>query len=388
MNILTTGMGWIDHTPGGLNRYFADYVKAMTQQGHSIRAYITAGGEKTSAPEYVEEVLREQGRKGTLDRVRAFRQAVGSRDSRWTPQVYNPHFALYASLIGRGQLPRGIPIVTHFHGPWARESMVEDRGASSGQQIRYRMKKTVEKLAYNRSDKFVVLSGYFQTVLEQEYGVASDRIHRIPGAVDTDRFRPADNREQIRRELGFADGDRVLFCIRRLVRRMGIDRLIRAMAKVKSDVPGAKLVIAGDGTMRSELERLTAELGLGDSVRFVGRVSNEDLVRWYQAADFSIVPTVTLEGFGLVTVESLACGTPVLGTRTAERRKYWSRSTRSCCSATIRPKRSPIRFPPSFGERRRAGSSVLPGARHAALHVAAGCQNRNRSAGASDRREA
>ncbi|WP_233567678.1 glycosyltransferase [Cohnella faecalis] len=102
--------------------------------------------------------------------------------------------------------------------------------------------------------------------------------------------------------------------MRRLVRRMGIDRLIRAMAKVKSDVPGAKLVIAGDGTMRSELERLTAELGLGDSVRFVGRVSNEDLVRWYQAADFSIVPTVTLEGFGLVTVESLACGTPVLGT--------------------------------------------------------------------------
>ncbi|WP_158593885.1 glycosyltransferase family 4 protein [Cohnella faecalis] len=72
------------------------------------------------------------------------------------------------------------------------------------------MKKTVEKLAYNRSDKFVVLSGYFQTVLEQEYGVASDRIHRIPGAVDTDRFRPADNRSKseeswaLRTAIGFS----------------------------------------------------------------------------------------------------------------------------------------------------------------------------------------
>jgi glycosyltransferase involved in cell wall biosynthesis len=314
MNILTSGMGWIDHTPGGLNRYFADYLKAMTRQGHRVRALMTTGGERTGAPDYVEEVLRHPGPAGTWERVNAFRQAAAKPDRIWTPQVYNPHFALYASRIGRGQLPRDIPIVTHFHGPWARESMVEDQGPSAGQLLRYRMKKAVEQLAYNRSDRFIVLSRYFQSVLEEEYGIPGDRIHRIPGAVDTDRFHPSEDRRQLRRELGFSDGDRVLFCVRRLVKRMGIDRLIAAMAQVASEVPEAVLVIAGDGPMRTKLTQMAKELGLGARIRMVGRVSHEELVRWYQAADLSIVPTLTLEGFGLVTVESLACGTPVLGT--------------------------------------------------------------------------
>lgn len=314
MNILATGMGWIDHTPGGLNRYFADYVKAMTGEGHSVQAFMTAGGMATTAPAYVEDVLRQTGQAGTLSRVRAFRQAVATRGRMWKPDVYNPHFALYSSLIGRGQLPRDIPIVTHFHGPWAKESLVEDKGASSSQRLRYQMKKTVEKLSYNRSDRFIVLSGYFRSILENDYGARRDKIHIIPGAVDVERFRPAEDRKAIRKELGFSEGDRVLFCVRRLVKRMGIDRLIRAIHQVAAEVPEATLVVAGDGAMRSELERLTAELGLQTRIRFVGRISNEDLVRWYQAADFSIVPTITLEGFGLVTVESLACGTPVLGT--------------------------------------------------------------------------
>ncbi|MDG0814431.1 glycosyltransferase [Cohnella rhizosphaerae] len=95
---------------------------------------------------------------------------------------------------------------------------------------------------------------------------------------------------------------------------MGIDRLIQAMATVTAAHPEALLVIAGDGSMRGELEALASRLGLAGKVVFTGRLSNERLTEWFQAADCSVVPTVTLEGFGLVTVESLACGTPVLGT--------------------------------------------------------------------------
>ncbi|WP_217594909.1 glycosyltransferase family 4 protein [Cohnella sp. GbtcB17] len=314
MNILTTGMGWIDHSPGGLNRYFADYSHAMRDRGHDLRAFVTAGGDLASAPAYIAEVLREKGSFGTWDRMRAFRQAVGMQSRHWKPQVYNPHFALYAALIGRGQLPRDIPIVTHFHGPWASESKVEDRSGASAKHIKYRLKKSLESLTYQRSDKFVVLSGYFASVLSEEYGIGRDRIHIVPGAVDTERFKPAVDREGVRKELGIAENDRVLFCVRRLVRRMGVDRLIRAFAAIAPERPEAVLVIAGDGAIRAELQELAAGLGLRDRVKFAGRVSNEQLVRWYQAADVAVVPTVTLEGFGLVTVEALACGTPVLGT--------------------------------------------------------------------------
>ena len=74
------------------------------------------------------------------------------------------------------------------------------------------------------------------------------------------------------------------------------------------------MLIAGEGPLRADLDRRVAELGIGGSVRFLGRVSDEDLVSCYQAADVSVVPTVELEGFGLVVLESLACGTPVVAT--------------------------------------------------------------------------
>lgn len=192
--------------------------------------------------------------------------------------------------------------------------MVEDKGASTARLLRYRMKKSVESLAYRRSDRFIVLSRHFAEILKRDYGIPEERIVRIPGAVDALRFRPAESVREVRAELGIGEGQRVLFCVRRLVRRMGIDRLIQAMAAVSAEHPEALLVIAGDGSMRSELESLASRLGLAGKVVFTGRLSNELLVKWFQAADCSVVPTVTLEGFGLVTVESLACGTPVLGT--------------------------------------------------------------------------
>lgn len=312
MRILTTGMGWIHHAPGGLNRYFAEYTAAMTRYGHEIRACVTTGGDRTELPAYIDNVAAPDS--GTWSRMRAFRRTVGTAVDDRRPEVFNPHFALYASLIGRDQVPADIPIVTHFHGPWAQESLVEDRGPAIARLVRYRMKKAIEKAAYRRSDRFIVLSRYFQSVLEQDYGISPDRIHRIPGAVDEAVFRPADNREQLRRELGIREGTRVLLCVRRLAKRMGIDRLIRAMTEIAGQCPEAVLFIAGDGAQRSDLELLARDLRLSGKVRFLGRVDHEALVKWYQAADLSLVPTVSLEGFGLVTVESLACGTPVMGT--------------------------------------------------------------------------
>jgi glycosyltransferase involved in cell wall biosynthesis len=314
MKILSTGMGWIEHTPGGLNRYFADYMQSMRQAGHSIKGLMTTGGAGTAAPGYIREVLAQQGKQNPFIRARAFRNQVKREMLADRPDVLNPHFALYASLITRGVIPGEIPIVTHFHGPWARESLVEDKGSELAQRLRYGIKKQVEQLPYRRSDRFIVLSRYFHDILASEYGIPEDRIHIIPGAVDTGRFKPAEDRMALRRTLGIPEGHTVLFCARRLVNRMGIDRLIQAMPGVTRSHQNVLLCIAGDGPLRQQLKDMIEERGLAGYVRLLGRVSNEELVSWYQAADMSIVPTLTLEGFGLVSVEALACGTPVLGT--------------------------------------------------------------------------
>ena len=313
MKILATGMGWFGTRPGGLNHYFADYLKAMTDMGHTVEGLLSAEGPLDGAPPYITDVAGGAVRLDPYRRMKAFSETVRRRVADVAPDVFNPHFALYAFLITRNMLPDRVPIVTHFHGPWAYESRVEDSAGPLVRYVRFRVKRSIERMTYRRSDAFIVLSQYFRDMLSDCFGIPKERIHVVPGAVDTERFRPAENREALRAELGVG-GCKVLFCVRRLVRRMGIGNLIRAFASVVREHPEARLFVAGSGPLKEELEELIGRLGLGGHVRLLGRVSDEELVRWYQAADFSIVPSVDLEGFGLVTVESLACGTPVLGT--------------------------------------------------------------------------
>jgi glycosyltransferase involved in cell wall biosynthesis len=118
----------------------------------------------------------------------------------------------------------------------------------------------------------------------------------------------------VRQSLGVPADAPVLLTVRNLEARMGLDLLLRAVALVRSRVPGLRLLVGGSGSRRGELEALAASLGLGNHVRFLGFVPEGDLPRYYQAADLFVLPTRELEGFGLVAAEALACGTPVVGT--------------------------------------------------------------------------
>ena len=83
---------------------------------------------------------------------------------------------------------------------------------------------------------------------------------------------------------------------------------------VLAELPSARLAIAGDGPLRAELEQRILGLGLVGSVLLLGRVSEDDLLAWYRRADLFVLPTQELEGFGISTIEALACGTPAVGT--------------------------------------------------------------------------
>ncbi|MGO4109167.1 glycosyltransferase family 4 protein [Paenibacillus sp. YAF4_2] len=314
MNVLTTGLGWNEQQPGGLNRYFVDYTNAMKEYGHTELGLIVAEpGVELNTSLNVNNTATNAS--GLLSRIRSVRAHALQSLSTFRPDVFNPHFALYASMVSRQSLPDHIPIVTHFHGPWALESKMEEGGKPRiVREARYLLKKQVEQLTYRRTDRFIVLSEYFRDILSNNYGIDHSKIHIIPGAVEHERFKPHPDRPALRARLGIAPGQKLLFCARRIVHRMGIDRLIDAMQAVVREHPGIRLYIAGDGPMRSKYEQQIVRLGLSANVRMLGRVSNEELVEWYQAADYSIVPTITLEGFGLVTIESMACGTPVFGT--------------------------------------------------------------------------
>ena len=222
------------------------------------------------------------------------------------PSVVASHFALYAAAL-LPQLSR-MPHVVHFHGPWAIESAVEGRGPAN-----VFMKKMVERAVYSSAKAFIALSQSFKDLLTSEYRVDPSLVHIIPGAVDIRRFCPGDQ-SAARERLGWPKDTRILFCLRRLVRRMGLKNLLDAFCQIAESHSDVMLVIGGTGPLRGELESQINARGLADRIRLIGFVPNEDLVSAYRAADLSIFPSQALEGFGSAAVESMACGTPILVT--------------------------------------------------------------------------
>lgn len=279
---------------GGVDRYFSGLNNALVRKGVRVTAYGFGDSEKAAC--------LGPANKPLMQRWKAVREAVVPRRGR----LLASHFALYAlpALLGR----RWDGHVVHFHGPWASESQRE--GAKTYSVM---FKRMLERAVYHRADRFIVLSKAFRDQLCQGYGAPADRVHVIPGGVETDIFRPMDVVEA-RQRLVWPQKQKIIVCVRRLARRMGLENLIEAFGKVTVEHPDVKLMIGGQGPLRAELEQQVMRSGLSRSIEFLGFIPDATLPAVYAAADLSIVPSSALEGFGLISLESLACGTPVLVT--------------------------------------------------------------------------
>lgn len=305
MKFAMIGNTWFPSKPGGLDRYVYELIHHLASPQISIDLF---GVDLPSIPSTSIQLKNLAYAEESLWR-RLYASYQSFRSLRMTSlDAINIHFALYG-VAAIPHLPEGVPVTCTFHGPWALESQQEgDRPWG------VKLKKLMEQLTYRRCDRFIVLSQAFGTILHQQYQVPWEKIHVIPGGVDVQQFQPDLSRQTARTQLGFPADRKILFAPRRLVHRMGLDRLLLALAQVKQHVPEVWLAIAGKGPLRDALEQQSRELGLTDHVRFLGFVPDEQLPVAYQAADLTVIPSQSLEGFGLVVLESLACGTPVLCT--------------------------------------------------------------------------
>ena len=204
---------------------------------------------------------------------------------------------------------KAVPKVYWFISPWAAEWKVSNPEAHLVSRLfNTSLRNRMEDLALQACDAVFVESDFIRRELKAHHRKIPDaKVTLIPGAVDLQKFRPDGSREQNRARFGLGAGP-IALSVRRLVERMGIDLLIRAAA----EVPGLHLVIGGDGPLRGELEALAKSLKV--SATFLGYVKDEDLPSLYRAADLFVLPTRALEGFGLVAIEAMACGTPAMGT--------------------------------------------------------------------------
>lgn len=306
LKTLAIGLDWFPEHGGGLDRYFLDWVRHAASVDIAARGIVagraTVGQETAGQIEAFAPRDRSLGR-----RALAARTATGDVLRTWRPDLVASHFAAHVApaldLIE-------VPLVVHFQGPWSLESSVEGRSSFAN-----KVKHQVERAVYRRATRCIVLSGAFATLLSERYGVDPARIRVVPGSIDVERFAaPSETREDARRHLGWPTDRPILLCVRRLVARMGLRQLIEAVAQIRDDYPDLLCLIAGKGPDADDLARLIRDAGVEDQVRLLGFVADDDLPLAYRAADLSIVPTQELEGFGLITAESLAAGTPVLVT--------------------------------------------------------------------------
>jgi D-inositol-3-phosphate glycosyltransferase len=147
------------------------------------------------------------------------------------------------------------------------------------------------------------------------YDAAPETISVIPCGVNLDLFRPI-KREIARCHLGLNSESIILF-VGRIVPLKGIDNLLKAMAYLERKRRTKLVVIGGDEHSQAEMQRLESlsqSLKIHESVIFLGLVKQETLPFFYSAADLCVVPSY-YESFGLVVLESLACGTPVVATK-------------------------------------------------------------------------
>ena len=306
-SILCVGLGWFPITPGGLDRYVYELTHHLAAAQDQVEL-CAVGLPVNQLNSSVKLTNLASPNSQLYQRLWSIRTNFLSRRSVKLDAI-NLHFALY-SLPLLKILPDSVPITFHFHGPWALESRQE----GDSKLWVFLKQYLVEKSVYRRCDRFVVLSKAFGDILNQEYQVPWSKIYVIPGGVDITRFQPNLSRHEARAQLGWPQDRAVLFTSRRLVHRVGLNKLLVALARVKLRIPDFWLAIAGRGPLRASLEQQAKELGLSNHVKFLGFLPDDQLPLAYQAADLTVMPSQTLEGFGLALIESLACGTPALCT--------------------------------------------------------------------------
>jgi glycosyltransferase involved in cell wall biosynthesis len=306
---------------GGLNRYVRELSAALVRKG----VHVTVATKRVRP----ELPVREVGSDGVeihryevtpkssphflvsyVPRIATsvWRELNAHADSTDVVHAHYPVSAVPAGL-------RRVPYLYTFHAPVHREVLSERQGSyrlpGALERSVVRGVQEMERFVTGRAARIALLSEFVRNELAALHPDVARRASLIPGGLDVQRFAP---KPTPRQDDWSAQATRLLFTARRLTPRMGILELIRAMPTVIDALPGTRLAIAGSGGLSHAIEREIADRGLGENVRLLGRISDDELVRWYRSSSLVVMPTQELEGFGLTTAEALACGTPVVGT--------------------------------------------------------------------------
>jgi D-inositol-3-phosphate glycosyltransferase len=201
-----------------------------------------------------------------------------------------------------------VPHVVTFH------TLARTKKMARAGEVEPPQRALVEQRMMDKASAVVVSTEHEGDAIRSLYGRSHRNVKTIPAGVDLDLFRPMP-KQAARAALGL-NGDKVVLYVGRLEPLKGVDILIEALSRL-DDQTGIRLMVVGGSLEGGELPRLKSwaeQLGLGASVTFTGSVDQSELPLYYNAADIFALPSY-YESFGLVALEAMACGTPVVASR-------------------------------------------------------------------------
>ena len=318
MRLLVAASGWFPDRKGGSARVITDTTRRLAAAGHEVTVLAPSVDSYPPVESDGTLTIRRAIKRGRLpltftDFTQTLRHGRGLRSQGFDLIVSHSTQASCALAAARVA-----PMVLVYHAPGAKELGFETarRPFGPARLAAHTIKPAVvvfERQAVRLAERLLVLSEFSRSQLVGDHPASASRIVRVSGGVDTDTFSPGDGIDSARARLGISPEGPLLLTVRRLEPRMGLENLLLAMQELHRST-GAELVVIGSGSLDESLQKLSAELKLTNCIRFLGRIPDEELVDWYRAADLFVLPTLAYEGFGMVTAEALASGTPVIGT--------------------------------------------------------------------------
>lgn len=194
---------------------------------------------------------------------------------------------------------RGVPVV------------VSARGGDLNDALGSRMRRHISRLIVNMADHVIAVSDEFRSILTDDIGCKTP-VTAIYNGVARDQFKPR-SKQSCREKIAVPNTAEIILYVGGLIRRKGVDVLLRAFAEQLKECDALRLYLVGEGPDRPELVELAAHLGVSRSVEFVGAVSRDSTHLWIGAADVLVLPSYS-EGRPNVVLEAMASGVPVIAT--------------------------------------------------------------------------
>ena len=280
-------------------REHADVVNRIEHIGPNVRVVHLKAGEPDT---HIEGLYAELP--GFLDRLNAFREEEGLEYD-----VIHSHYWLSAWIGRELSQVLNVPHVVTFH------TLGLIKMQSRAGEVEQVERPVIETEVMATVDRIIAFSPHERDAMARLYAADASKISLVPCGVDLSVFRPLD--QKIARDRLGLNGERILLYVGRVEPLKGLDLLVETAAQMDSEDGVRMIVVGADANGGQEMDRvkqLAKARDVEDQIDFVGQVDHLALPLYYNAADVCVVPSY-YESFGLVALESMACGTPVVATR-------------------------------------------------------------------------